>query len=317
MLFRIGKLAVLVVLAALSTAGALYAQGNPIDGFDSPGAYTLGFVVGGLERSINVYVPEGYDPDELMPLVLVLHGAGGTGAGVASFTGFNALADEEGFVVVYPDGYRRAWNDQRPDAELLQVNDVGFINAVIDFLDENLAIDPDRIYATGYSMGGMMSFRLGCQLQDRIAAAASVASTFPAYQLDACVFTNPVPVLVIHGTGDEVVPIQGYRDQFNNRLMLSADETLRYWADHNNCTDAVETVSLPDTDPDDQTRVRVQSHDECENDADVAVYIVRGGGHTWPGRPFEASFDLGRTSMDMDATRVVWEFFKAHPRSAD
>lgn len=291
------------------------AQDTPVDGFDEPGGYTIGFVIGGVERSINVFIPESYAADGApVPLLIALHGAGGTGQGMASFSGFNALASEEGFIVVYPDGHNGAWNDARPDPRVLQVDDVRFISLMIDFLAERLNIDADRVYAAGYSMGGMMAFRLGCQLRDKIAAVASVASTFPAYQLDACLFARPVPVLVIQGTEDSVIPVGGYRDSYGNRLMLSADETMRYWAESNGCQTAVRLQFLADADAEDGTRVRRESYDGCADGASAELLRVTGGGHTWPGHPIQTTFELGVTSMDIDASAEVWRFFEAQTR---
>ncbi len=290
------------------------AQQAPVDDFAEPGGYTLGFVIDGLERNIHVFIPPGYAADSApVPLLLALHGAGGSGQGIASFSGFNELATEAGFIVVYPDGYNGAWNDARPDARVLRVDDVRFLSLTIDFLVERLNIDTDRIYAAGYSMGGMMAFRLGCQLRDKIAAVASVASTFPAYQLDSCLFAAPVPVLVVQGTEDSVIPVEGYRDQFGNRLMMSADETMRYWSETNGCQTGVRLQFLPDADAEDGTRVRRESYDGCA--ASTELLRVQGGGHTWPGHPIETTFELGVTSMDIDASAEVWRFFEAHTRA--
>lgn len=306
--------AVLLALGCLHGSAAL-AQQTPVDSFDSAGAYTLGFTLDGRERRAHVFVPPGYDPQgEPVPLVLVLHGAGGAGASIATFSGFNELAAEAGFVVAYPDGYNRAWNDARPSAQTLGVDDVSFISRLIDFLAGQIHIDSARIYAAGYSMGGMMAFRLGCQLQDKIAAVVSVASTFPAYQLDACLFADPVPVLTIQGTEDEVIPAAGYRDPYGNRLMLSVDESLRYWVQHNRCDPVYSFEALPDLDPDDGTRVRRTTYADCANEAEVSLLLVRGGGHTWPGYAFDPSIRLGQTSLDFSAAEAAWEFFARHPR---
>lgn len=300
-------LSVVLVVGVSSVA----AQNTPIEGFDAPGGYTLGFVVGGVERRINVFIPPSYDFDgEAVPLVLALHGAGGTGAGLASFSGFNELADEQGFIVVYPDGVNRAWNDARPDARILQIDDVRFLSLVIDFMGRELHIDPDRVYAVGYSMGGMMAFRLGCQLRDKITAVASVASTFPAYQLDSCLFAAPVPVMVVQGTEDPVVPAEGYRDRYGNRMMMSVDETMRYWSQTNDCASGVRLQFVPDAAPDDGTRVRRELYDDCA--AGVELLRVTGGGHTWPGHPFDAPLELGPVSLDIDATAEIWRFFEAN-----
>lgn len=305
------------LLFAFAEAHPGRAQREAVDSFDNPGAYSLGFVVGGRERSLHVFVPPDYDRNgEPVPLVLVLHGAGGTGPSIASFSGFDSLAREAGFIVAYPDGFNRAWNDARPLRETLVIDDVTFISRMIDFLTTQINIDPERIYVAGYSMGGMMAFRLACQLPHQIAAAASVASTFPAYQLDACLFAEPAPVLIIQGTEDTVIPAEGYRDPYGNRMMLSVGESMRYWAEHNRCNEKFTLETLPDADPEDGTRIRRQAYTDCADGTSVELLLVRGGGHTWPGHPFEARLDVGRTSMDIDATRAIWEFFQRHTRSA-
>lgn len=291
------------------------AQQRPFAGFDEPGGYRLTFVVAGRERSINVWVPEGYDPDgEPVPLLLALHGAGGNGPELADITGFNDLATEQNFVVVYPDGVSGGWNDARPDTPMRVIDDVRFLDLTIDFIRDEMRIDPDRVYAAGYSMGGMMSFRLGCQLGDKIAAVASVASTFPAYLLDACLFADPIPVLVIQGTDDTIIPADGYRDSVGNRVMLSTDETMRYWSELNGCASGTRIQFLPDADPADGTRVRREFYDGCEDNASAELLLVRGGGHAWPGHPFTDAPAIGVTTMDLDATAEIWRFFEAHPR---
>ena len=307
-------------LLSFALVGALLGQSRLLSaqaiGLEEPGGYTLGFVVNGLERRINVYVPAGYEPSgEAMPLLLALHGAGGTGASLSTITGFNELATEQGFIVAYPDGYNGGWNDARLDLRTLEVDDIRFLNGMIDFLVSELNIDTDRVYAAGYSMGGMMSFRLGCQLRDKIAAVASVASTFPAYQLDACLFADPVPVLVIQGTEDQVVPAEGGRDRFGNRVMLSVDETMRYWSETNGYASGVRIQFLPDTAPDDGTRVRRETYDDCAQGVGTELLLVSGGGHSWPGHPFSASVNIGPTSMDIDASAEIWRFFEAHTLS--
>jgi polyhydroxybutyrate depolymerase len=306
-------LPLLWLFALILVVAPVAAQDAPVNQFDQPGGYTLRFMVGGVERRIHVFIPPSYDFDgEPVPLLMALHGAGGTGAGLSSFSGFNQLADEQGFIVVYPDGYNGAWNDARPSARTLPIDDVRFLSLTIDFLVDQLRIDTDRVYAAGYSMGGMMAFRLGCQLPDKIAGVASVASTFPAYQLDACLFAEPVPVLVIQGTEDTVIPAEGYRDQFGNRMMLSVDETMRYWSDVNECASGVRLQFLADADPGDGTRVRRETYDDCA--AGAELLRVTGGGHTWPGHPFQAPLELGATSLDVDASAEIWRFFAAQSR---
>jgi polyhydroxybutyrate depolymerase len=171
---------------AESTAEATTEAAAPA--FPQTGSYTITKTIGGIERSYRIFIPETYDETgEPVPLVIVLHGAGGTGAWIESFSGFNDLSNTENFIAVYPDGLNNAWNDgRRGDARVGNIDDVGFMAEIINFLSANLNIDPQRIYATGYSMGGMLAFRLGCELRDKIAAIATVATTFPEYLLPDC-----------------------------------------------------------------------------------------------------------------------------------
>ncbi|MBZ0287313.1 MAG: hypothetical protein K8I30_06845 [Anaerolineae bacterium] len=277
-----------------------------------PGGYTVSGMVGGFPRVYHIYVPEAYgDGESPVPLLFVFHGAGGTGVNIASLSDFNAMAEAEGFVVIYPDGINRIWNDGRPpDPAIGPVDDVDFVSDMLDTLMAALNVDSSRIYATGYSAGGMFSFRLGCELPDQFAAVASVASTFPVYLSQNCDGTPPVPLLVIQGTDDPVIPWIGMRGGY-----LSATATLDYWGAHNGCQTTEALTIQDDVDPDDGTRVLLSAHRDCTADADVELYGVFMGGHTWPSHPISAPFELGLTSMDMDASRVIWDFLAAHPKT--
>ncbi|MCC6801880.1 MAG: alpha/beta fold hydrolase [Anaerolineae bacterium] len=273
--------------------------------FEGPGSYTVRQPVGDLERVYQVYIPERYNGDPT-PLVIVMHGAGGDGASTESLTGFDALADRENFVVVYPDGINNAWNDNRPgNPRISVVDDVRFLDNIIVFMERSLNIDPLRVYATGYSMGGMMSYRAGCELPRRFAAVASVASTMPLYLLENCDSTLPIPVLVVQGTDDPVIPWTGIPNAY-----LSAAQTIGFWRDHNACAEDFAIEVLPDSAPDDYTVVMRQQMNGCA--ADVMLYGVYFGGHTWPGHPISVNFNLGLTTQDIDATELIWAFFSSH-----
>lgn len=274
--------------------------------FPGPGSYTVRQPYADIERSYRVYIPESYsDEGDPFPLVFVLHGAGGTGAGTEGFTGFNDLAETENFMVVYPDGVNNGWSDGRASTNNEVINDVRFLGDVVTFLENALTIDPLRVYATGFSMGGMMSYRLACDLPNRFAAVGSVASTMPAYLIPNCTDTVPVPVIVFQGTDDPVVPWTGVSGAY-----LSAAQTIGFWGAHNHCSEDFVVEALPNTVPDDFTVVVKQELAGC--DADVTLYGVYFGGHTWPGHPLDASLQLGQTTRDIDATALIWEFFKAH-----
>ncbi|MEO8608209.1 MAG: PHB depolymerase family esterase [Chloroflexota bacterium] len=275
-----------------------------------PGGYTISGTIGGFERSYHIYVPKSYTAEKPMPLLFVFHGAGSTGVNMAGISDFNTMAETEGFIAVYPDGINRIWNDGRPpDPAIGPVDDVGFVTVMLQTIEAALSIDVKRIYATGYSAGGMFSYRLGCDLPDQFAAVASVASTFPEYLSNNCKGTPPIPLLVFQGTDDPIIPWIGYQGGY-----LSASKTLDYWGDHNACLSTNPFAMQDDTHPDDGTRILLASRGDCALHADVRLYGVFLGGHTWPGHPVEAPFDLGLTSTDIDASQVIWDFFATHPK---
>lgn len=279
--------------------------------FDGAGSYTVRQPYSDVERSYRVYIPESYDETGAgTALVIVMHGASGTGAGTESFVGFNDLADEEGFIVAYPDGVNNVWNDGRfGDPRIGEVDDLRFLSDIVDVITTELNVDPDRVYAAGFSMGGMMSFRAGCELPDLFAAIGSVASTMPMYLISACNNAPPIPVIVFQGTDDPVIGWTGISGAY-----LSAAQTLGYWGGHNQCTPTVTLERMPDGDIEDYTAVIRQELVGCE--ADVTVYGIYFGGHTWPGHPINAT-QLGSTSRDIDATALLWEFFKDHPKVSE
>ncbi|HUJ70694.1 MAG TPA: PHB depolymerase family esterase, partial [Verrucomicrobiae bacterium] len=179
-----------------------------------PGNHELSLKTGGRDRVYSLHLPPAYDGKHLLPLVIVLHGGGGNAEGAIRMTGFNQKADKEGFVVVYPNGSGRlktrllTWNSGNCCGYALDsgVDDVGFIRALIDELKKTRAVDPQRVYATGISNGGMMTYRLACELSDKIAAIAPVAG---ALNLENCQPTRPVSVIIFHGTADEHVLYNG------------------------------------------------------------------------------------------------------------
>ncbi len=272
--------------------------------FEVPGTYAVRQPVGDLVRQYTVHIPAKYfESESPVPLVLILHGAGGTGQGIESFSGFDSLSDREGFIVAYPDGINTAWNDNRGD-ETSVIDDVGYLSHLVDSVAEKANIDLNRVYAAGYSRGGMMSYRLGCVLPTKFAAVASVASTFPMYLLLECQNAPPKALMVIQGTDDPIVPWMGIQSAF-----FSAADTLKFWGQHNRCALLGPIKEYGDLSPMDGTRLLTQEGIKCEQP--IVLYSVFHGGHTWPGHPVKAPFDLGLTSMDFDAAAALWDFFKA------
>ena len=277
--------------------------------------------VGGATRTYLLFLPN--SPRALgsgFPLVVMLHGGGGTAEQIVRFTRFNEIAAREYFVVAYPQGLNRGWNDGRifRGRSETDADDVAFIRALVaDIGDKVTPLDRRRLYATGISNGGFMSFRLACEAADLFAAVAPVTATMSADLGPRCKPVAPVSVLVINGTADPLVPYNGgqVRVMFSLRGEIwSTDRTIAFWAKHNRCAGDVVVRPLPDRDTTDGSIVRQLDVFGCEL-SHVRLLRVEGGGHTWPGgiQYLPASW-IGSTNRDIDASEVIWNFFKTSPR---
>ncbi|GAA0638901.1 PHB depolymerase family esterase [Sporichthya brevicatena] len=276
---------------------------------DTPAARDekLTLTVDGRARTATVHVPSKAPGSAGYPVVLAFHGRLGDGAGQERLTHLSDVADEKGFLVVYPDGYRRSWNDGRPDtpANRAGVNDVKFVQHLLDRIESRYRVDTRRIYATGMSNGGFLTQRLGCRLADRIAAIAPVAATLPTKLGSSCRPAKRMPMLMVMGTADPLVPYRG------GNGLLSAPASAARWRALAGCT-GTRSTKLPDR-RNDGTRVAVVRGTGCR--AAVKLYTVTGGGHTWPGgRQYLPAATVGRTSKDFDASRTIWSFFAGKRR---
>ena len=271
----------------------------------SPGDHRRSLVVDGIERHYIVHLPRPARRGPL-PVVILLHGAGGTGRRVAASTGFSAEADRRGFVAVYPDGVGGKWHDGRgPDA----VDDVAFVRSMLDSVASELAVDTARIYAAGISNGAMFAHRLGCELPGRFAAIAAVAGGMPVATAARCASGAPLSFIAFNGTADRLVPFEG------GSSLEAARASAAHWA----AADACEAAPVPslerDRAPTDGTRVRRWTWTGCATGTAVTLYEVQGGGHSWPGGYQPRIPILGRTTRDLSATRTIAAFFMAHPRA--
>ncbi len=274
----------------------------------------------GLRRSYIVHVGVSCDRKMAAPLAIVLHGGGGTGEGMVKLTGFNAVADKEGFIVVYPDGIDRHWNDGRGvgwyRAHTEDIDDVGFISTLIDELSRKLSVDTKRVYATGISNGGMMSYRLGCELSEKITAIAAVTASLAVNKVKEWSPSRPMPVLIIAGTADPLVPWEGGDIRLGGRTygtVVSVPDTVKFWVEKNGCVARPVVRRLPDSEPNDGTSVRRETYSGCRSGAEVVLYAVEGGGHTWPGGlQYLPERVIGKTSKEFDASEVIWQFLKTH-----
>ena len=276
--------------------------------------------VRGQTRRFRVFAP----PDSTAtarPLVLALHGGLGKPRHMMGLTRFDALAAREGFVVVYPEGLRRSWNDGRREGRRvqrrLQVDDVAFIDALLDHLASRYPIDPARVYACGMSNGAMMSDRIGADLSHRVAAiglvAGQAAAATAAHFRPAC----PVSVVMFNGTADPIVPFAG-GGVGSGRLgtVLSAEQTATRWAARDGCQPTPTITQLPDASPPDGTHVELRVWSGGELGTEVAWFVVHGGGHAWPGgAQYARSARIGIASRAVDASALIWRFFADHPRA--
>ena len=259
----------------------------------------------GIQRDYILYIPELYDGSTAVPLVLNFHGYGSNAAQQMFYGDFRDIADTEGFLLVHPEGTTfigdQFWNVGFPGLSS-NIDDVGFTEALIDELATLYAIDLDRVYATGMSNGGFMSFLLACQLSEKIAAVASVTGSMTQDTFDDCNAQLPTPVLQIHGTEDDVVLYN------ENNLSLPIPDVISYWVDHNNCETTPTTTMLPDVDVSDGSTIEYSVYEDGDNGITTEHMKVIGGGHTWPG----SILNSAGTNQDIDASMEIWLFFSRY-----
>ena len=273
----------------------------------------------GRKRTLRVYVPSGRGAP--LPVVLVLHGGGGTGGGMEWLTrrGFNRIADRDGAVIVYPDGIEHGWNDGRSAnrsaaAAAAAVDDLSFLRALPQQLAPLHPIDPEHLYVTGISNGGMMSYRLACDAAPVFAAAAPVAANMAVELAGACHPARAVPLLIMDGVDDPIMPWKGgtIRVLWMTRgTVLSAEDSAARWLALDDCG-ALEPQALITAEPADGT-VAAPRVARCGTEGEVRLYEIRGGGHTWPmGEPYLGRRIVGRVSQALDANETIWAFFRRH-----
>lgn len=316
----------LLFLIAISICPCLYAAGPASPDATSvpstqpfkPGNQFRTITVDGRARSYFVHVPPKFDAKKPTPVVLNLHGAFASAPMQAIFSGMNAKADAAGFVVVYPNGTGIGegalfWNSfAKPGPSANPPDDVKFIAKVLDEVQAAMTVDKSRVFATGMSNGAMMCYRLAAELSDRIAAIAPVSGTLT---IDNPTPSRPVSVIHFHGTADKLVPFDGPKNKSQNFANFkSVDETIKTWIKLDGCPDKPVTTKLPDTAHDGTTATR-NVYGPGKDGAEVVLYVIEGGGHTWPGRNPILKF-LGNYTRNISANDLIWEFFEKHPMKA-
>lgn len=251
----------------------------------------------GQTRSYIFYLPD--QVSEPLPLLIAMHGYTQTANAIMNFSEFNQLADEQNFMVVYPQGIGNSWNVDFGGGST--ADDVGFISALIDKLSSNFPVDKNRIYATGFSNGGFMSYRLAYELPKKIAAIAPVAGTIASQAFANWEATNAKPILHIHGTADFIVPFDGSAGTFE-----SVDTLLDFWIAFNGCNSAPTVTELPDLVQEGST-VTQYEWNQCDSAKPIKLLKVINGGHTWPGT---SASGIGIVNQDINASEEIWNFVK-------
>lgn len=277
--------------------------------------------VGGVERHFWLVRPATARTPS--PVVFVLHGGASADGRQTLRFGFQELGARDGVVTVHPSGVGAGWNDGRETDYLLSrgggVDDVAFFDAMIDSLIKENIADPARIYITGGSNGGMMTMRLVCELGDKLAGAAPFIAQLPEKLQDRCSPPRPVPMMIMVGTADRLMPFGGgsvvamARDDHGR--VLSAQDTFTFWQQKNRCRGETVKDRVPDTDPNDGTRVRIERAQGCA--APLEMVIVEGGGHRLPGEGSRLYGESrmgalsGVSSRDISGRDLIWHFFFA------
>jgi polyhydroxybutyrate depolymerase len=270
-------------------------------------------VSSGMTRRYLLYVPKTYSPSQPTPLVISFHPAATWPAVEKSISGWNDLADKYAFIVVYPAGSGAFFGGLGPGPQVFPMEpetlgrDVRFISDLINQLAMEYNVDANRVYVNGMSNGGGMAFVLSCELPGRIAAVGLVAAALPESEVH-CADSKPVPTVIFHGTADKLAPYHGGTSPIAPRPFANIPEWTARLAQRNQCTgDSIDTRVAP--------HVRRLAFTNCAANAEVILYTIEGGGHTWPGAKPAPEWWAGLTTGEINATDMTWQFFVQHPRA--
>jgi polyhydroxybutyrate depolymerase len=310
--------ATFLVLGILVLVGAAYgyfwySPAPPLPSLSATARQAI-LSVGGRERTYLIYVPANLPPQAA--LVIVLHGSAMDAARMRVCTGyeFDCLADQHGFAVIYPDGYRRNWNDCRKHATFPakreNIDDMSFIRALIARVIVEQAVDAKRVYAFGYSNGGHMTFRLAMEAPDEIAAVAAVAASLPTPDDSSCPQQGRTSrVMLVNGTTDPINPTRGNSHAIRLREQMSSMASAQHFAARNRITDPPIREQLPKGFLDDPTSVERLSW-LASGKPVCSLYTVRGGGHIIPQQAYRFPRLLGKTTSGLNAPREAIRFFE-------
>lgn len=282
----------------------------------NPGDHNRKLTVDGRERNFLVHIPPKYDPKKPTPVILAFHGGGANASNMVAFSNLNDKSDKSGFIVVYPNGSGRqekilSFNGGNCCAYAMnnKIDDVEFTRKILDNLAKSANIDPKRIYATGISNGGIMCYLLASELSERIAAIAPVGGPMGTSN---CNPKRPVSVIHFHGTDDEFAPFKGGKGKgFTGTEFYSVDHSIQAWIKANGCNKAPSILNIHDNSKDGTTITR-KTFGSGKDNSEVVLIEIQGGGHTWPGQEPRLK-SLGKSTKNISANDLMWEFFQKHP----
>jgi polyhydroxybutyrate depolymerase len=273
--------------------------------------HTLAF--DGRHRTYILHLPASFDAGQALPLVFDFHGGGGNSQSQLRTSGFDALADEKNFIVVYPDGSGLlgdkllTWNGGTCCGYAVKqaIDDVGFVRALLADVASTYKVDPKRVYATGLSNGGIFSYRLACDAADIFAAIGPVSGTL---NLSPCTPQEPVSVIDFHGTADEHLPYNGGvgDKSLAGVPFASVKDSIDFWVKFDQCAATPQTEKF--------SNVQHDVYSNCAGATSVELYTIIGGKHAWPGSSGPAWPGGDQPTQTISATKLMWDFFAAHPK---
>lgn len=282
----------------------------------SQGIHTESIRFGGLERKYMYYIPQGYDEKAKLPVVFFLHGMGASAQIGVNVLGpqYHARADRDKAIVVYPDATSKHWNDKLGGRYPLtdSIDDVGYISSLLDHFNKNFKGDPSRVYVSGSSNGGMMTYRLSVDIPEKIAAIAPFVSSISNSVAEQFPKARPIPIIITSGTADTVIKWSGGPIRVTRTpSILSGYENVAYWIRRNGANKKPKITNLPDVEPGDNSTVEVQ---EYKGKYDVILYKIVNGYHQHPdlrepGKPL-----VSGKNMDYNSFEIVWDFMLAYKK---
>ena len=260
-----------------------------------------------LYRSYKIYIPAIYNASQATPLVFNFHGLTGNSDIAMWHADFRSIADTANFIIVHPQGLLNAAGETHWNVGQIgtSINDIDFVSSLLDSLSLEYNIDLDRVYSTGMSNGAYMSYRLACELSDKIAAIAPVAGSYISYMLNGCNPTHPTPVLHIHGIADSSSIYYGKPG------IESIPSIISYWVNYNQCDTQNVFTQIININLTDSSTVEHYTWKNGINGVEVEHFKIIDGGHTWPGSNFPNS-NGGVTNYDINASLEIWKFFSKY-----